>query len=299
MKFLTARYANEEFIGCLTERNTVLNLTKTALIVGTPVPSTLLEGIQLGSRFIDEYHSIIAASNSLDLNELEYDLQDDKLQLLSPIPRPLKNILCVGKNYKEHAIEMGSAADIPEHPMIFTKAPTSVIGHEEDILLHGGVTDSLDYEGELAVVIGKTGRSISEDEAYDYVFGYTVLNDVTARDLQARHKQFFLGKSLDASCPMGPYLVHKSIINDPHALTLTTKVNGEVRQQGNTGDMIFNIPTLISVLSKGMTLEAGDIIATGTPAGVGKGFKPPRYLTKGDVIEISIDQIGTLRNVIS
>jgi 2-keto-4-pentenoate hydratase/2-oxohepta-3-ene-1,7-dioic acid hydratase in catechol pathway len=298
MKFLTAKYEKNEFVGLLLDGNSVLNLTELSFETGLTLPPTLLECIAAEKIFKDYIDILLEAYKDDDTSEFEYQMDDPMLQILSPISRPTKNILCVGKNYKDHAIEMGSVEDIPEHPMIFTKAPTSVIGPGENVLLHEGVTNALDYEGELAVVIGKTGVGIKEEDAYNHIFGYTILNDITARDMQTRHKQFFLGKSLDTSCPLGPYIVHKSEIEDPHNLALQTKVNGEVRQNGYTGDMIFDIPKLIAVLSKGMTLEAGDIIATGTPAGVGKGFKPPRYLKSGDVIEISIDQIGTLRNVV-
>lgn len=299
MKFITAKYGNREFIGLLTEQDTVLNLTKASMDIGIHLPTTLLGGIQLGSTFIEAVQSVITKMESVEPKLVEYKTDDPELYWMAPIPRPTKNILCVGKNYKEHAIEMGSIDDIPEHPMIFTKSPTTVTGHRENVLLHKEITNALDYEGELAVVIGKNGTGIPKEQAYDHIFGYTIVNDITARDLQARHKQFFIGKSLNSSCPMGPTIVHKSVMKDPHCLKLETKVNGEVRQNGDTGDMIFDIPTLIEVLSKGMTLEAGDIIATGTPSGVGKGFKPPRYLKNGDVVEITIDQIGTLRNIIS
>ena len=184
---------------------------------------------------------------------------------------------------------MGSEADIPEHVMVFTKAPTAIIGHGATVDAHQSSTDELDYEGELAVVIGKRGKNISQTEALDYVFGYTIVNDITARDLQQRHKQFFIGKSLDTSCPIGPWIVHHSAIKNPNNLAITTKVNGAIRQDSNTKHFIFPIEEIISVLSQGMTLEPGDIIATGTPAGVGKGFKPPRFLKQGDEIEIYIE----------
>jgi 2-keto-4-pentenoate hydratase/2-oxohepta-3-ene-1,7-dioic acid hydratase in catechol pathway len=218
--------------------------------------------------------------------------------LEAPIPRPDKNIFCIGKNYAEHAIEMGSKADIPEHIMVFTKAPTTVIGPDETVLNHKEVTSQLDYEGELAVIIGKTGRAIPKEEALDYVFGYTIINDVTGRDLQSRHKQFFIGKSLDTTCPMGPWIVHSSAVENPNKLDIQTTVNGEMRQSSNTENFIFPIEEIISVLSRGMTLEPGDIIATGTPAGVGKGFKPPRFLQPGDTVEITVEKIGSLTNSI-
>ncbi|MFS0782922.1 fumarylacetoacetate hydrolase family protein [Bacillus sp. 1P06AnD] len=220
----------------------------------------------------------------------------EEVTFLAPIPRPKKNIFCVGKNYRDHAIEMGSEADIPEHIMLFTKAPTTVIGNRVSIPSHSSLTKQLDYEGELAVVIGKEAKAVSKADAEKYIFGYTIINDVTARDLQERHKQFFIGKSLDGSCPMGPYIVHKTAVEHPIKLQVQTKVNGELRQNGNTEQFIFSIPEVIEVLSKGMTLEPGDIIATGTPAGVGKGFKPPKFLKPGDMIDITVEGIGTLTN---
>lgn len=232
-------------------------------------------------------------------NEGEFLMPLDEVELAAPIPRPRKNIFCIGKNYVDHAKELGSEDDIPDHPIIFSKPPTTVIGPETPVLLHADLTDFLDYEGELAVVIGKTGKGISKEQAYDHVFGYTMINDISARDIQSRHKQFLLGKSLDTACPMGPYIVDKNEISDPQKLYLETKVNGEVRQSASTDLMIFDIPTLIETISAGTTLEAGDIIATGTPAGVGKGMKPPENLKAGDLIEITVEGIGTLKNPVS
>jgi 2-keto-4-pentenoate hydratase/2-oxohepta-3-ene-1,7-dioic acid hydratase in catechol pathway len=293
MKLLTGLYKGKSFIGLLTGEKSVIDLNAVAEHQGKDFPDHLLTGIKQGDVFLSE---IKALSSSSGVSPYTYGM--DEVILLSPIPRPHKNIFCVGKNYRDHAIEMGSEADIPEHIMVFSKAPTTVLGHNAGIPLHAAVTSELDYEGELAVVIGKTGMGISKEEAMDHVFGYTIINDITARDLQQKHKQFLIGKSLDGTCPMGPYIVHHSEITDPHKLAIETKVNGEVRQNGNTSDFIFDIPTMIYELSKGMTLEAGDIIATGTPAGVGKGLKPPLYLKEGDTVEISIEGIGTLRNEI-
>ncbi|UAL48582.1 fumarylacetoacetate hydrolase family protein [Sutcliffiella horikoshii] len=260
-------------------------------------PTTLLEGIEIGEDFI----SIVASLRDwvfTQRNSKDYFIPMEEVRLLAPVPRPRKNIFCVGKNYREHVLEMGGEEDIPEHIMIFTKAPTTVIGHEEIIPLHEDVTGQLDYEGELAIVIGKSGKGIAKEDAMDYIFGYTIVNDVTARDLQKRHKQFFLGKSLDGTCPLGPVIVHKSAIDDPQSLKVKTLVNGEVRQSASTDQVIFSIPEIIATISKGMTLEPGDIIATGTPAGVGKGFDPPRFLTGGDVLEVCIEKIGVLRNTV-
>ena len=217
----------------------------------------------------------------------------DRVRFLAPIPRPTKNVFCMGRNYAEHAREQ--QAEVPEVPVFFTKAPTCVIGHEAPVIYHP-VTKNLDYEVELAVIIGRRGINIPRGKAYDYVFGYTILIDVTARDLQKKHLQWFKGKSLDTFCPMGPWIIHKSAIPDPHNLRIGLRVNGEVRQSANTGIMVFKIPELIEVLSAGMTLEPGDILATGTPSGVAAGFDPPKWLQVGDVIEAEIEGIGVLRN---
>ncbi|MDE3838171.1 hypothetical protein C0966_02065 [Bacillus methanolicus] len=301
MKFATAKDKDGVFVGLLNEENnSVLPLGRAELrhTGEKHFPETMIECIALGEDFIKKVENLIEwANTSGEGKELYIPL--DEVQLLAPIPRPAKNIFCVGKNYAEHAIEMGSKDDIPEHVMVFTKAPTTVIGHQEKVLNHLEVTKELDYEGELAVVIGKAGKAIKKEEALDYVFGYTIINDITARDLQSRHQQFFIGKSLDTTCPMGPWLVHKSEIENPNQLNIQTKVNGEIRQNSNTKHFIFPVEEIISVLSAGMTLEPGDIIATGTPAGVGKGFKPPRFLNPGDVIEITIEKIGTLSNQIA
>jgi 2-keto-4-pentenoate hydratase/2-oxohepta-3-ene-1,7-dioic acid hydratase in catechol pathway len=215
------------------------------------------------------------------------------VRFLSPIPRPAKNIFCVGRNYAEHARERG--AEVPTVPVFFTKPPSAVVGHEAGVIAWP-VTQSLDYEVELAVVVGRRGRNIPRARASDYVFGYTILNDITARDLQKTHSQWFKGKGLDTFAPVGPWIVHKSALPDPHALRISLRVNGEVRQEATTADMVFKIGELIEVLSAGMTLEPGDILATGTPSGVGAGFVPPRWLKVGDVIEAEVEGIGVLRN---
>ena len=226
-----------------------------------------------------------------------------QVKLLAPIPRPARNILCVGKNYREHAREVksirsGSAdeAVIPEFPIIFTKATSSVIGPQEPIPAWLDTADTTDYEGELAVVIGAGGRAIERAAALRHVYGYTIINDVTSRQLQRQHLQWFLGKSLDGFCPMGPVITTADEVEDVTRLRLQTRVNGELRQDGRIADLIFDIPVLIETLSRSMTLEPGDIIATGTPAGVGMGFNPPRFLHTGDVVAITIEPIGTLEN---
>jgi 2-keto-4-pentenoate hydratase/2-oxohepta-3-ene-1,7-dioic acid hydratase in catechol pathway len=227
-------------------------------------------------------------------------------QLVAPIPLPRRNIFCIGKNYAAHAREFqqsgfdatSSGQDVPTAPVVFTKAPSSVIGPEAAILANLDPTNSVDYEGELGVVIGRGGRGISRTDAMDHVFGYTIINDVTARTLQHKHKQWFLGKSIDSFCPMGPTLVTADEIPDPTRLKLETRVNGELRQNAVVSDLIFEISTLIETISRGITLMPGDIIATGTPEGVGIGFTPPKYLKSGDTVAITIDPIGTLTNAV-
>lgn len=230
----------------------------------------------------------------------------DGVKLLAPIPNPPHNILCVGKNYHAHAHEFtksgfdagATAADaIPEYPIIFTKPSSSLSGPYDDIPLWPGLDKAVDYEAELAVVIGKKGRFITADKALDHVFGYTILNDVTARDLQREHRQWFLGKGIDGFGPMGPWIVTKDEL-DISDISLSCRVNGETRQEISTRDLIFDVPTLIETISRSVTLSPGDVIATGTPAGVGIGFDPPRFLTEGDVVEVEIEGIGKIRNVV-
>jgi 2-keto-4-pentenoate hydratase/2-oxohepta-3-ene-1,7-dioic acid hydratase in catechol pathway len=228
---------------------------------------------------------------------------ETSLRLVAPIPRPAKNVFCVGRNYLDHVAEgdraRGQATAPPEHPQFFTKPPTAVIGPGEAIARHAGTTEKLDYEVELAVIIGKAGCNIPADRAYEHIFGYTILNDITGRDLQRRHGQWFKGKGLDRSCPLGPSIIHSGSIGDPQSLNLSLSVNGEIRQSANTRDMIFDIRTIISVLSDGITLEPGDIIATGTPSGVGFAMDPPRFLQVGDRVEAMIAGIGRLSNPIA
>lgn len=218
-------------------------------------------------------------------------------RLLAPIPQPRKNCVMLGINYREHVDEGARARQIevkyPEWPVYFTKPPTSVLGHLGKVI-HHSCTAKLDWEVELAVVIGKKGRNIPQDKAYDHVFGYTVCLDMTARELQRQHGQWFKGKSLDTFCPLGPWIVHKSALAEPQQVRLVCRVNGQVMQDGNTRDMIFDIPTIIESLSSGMTLEPGDIISTGTPSGVGFARVPPVFLKPGDKVEGEVEGIGTL-----
>ena len=226
--------------------------------------------------------------------------------VLAPITQPRRNIFCVGKNYHEHAAEFSksgfdsSAKEgelAPDFPVVFTKPASTVIGPGDAIPSHPEVTSQLDYEAEFAVVIGKAGRGIKKADAFDHIFGYTIVNDFTARDLQKKHRQWFIGKSLDGFCPMGPYLVTNDEV-DAQNLDIKCWVNGELRQNSNTSLLIFDIPTIIETLSAGMTLQPGDVIATGTPAGVGIGFNPPKWLKTGDTIKIEVQGLGVLENAV-
>jgi 2-keto-4-pentenoate hydratase/2-oxohepta-3-ene-1,7-dioic acid hydratase in catechol pathway len=242
----------------------------------------------IGEKDAEEQKRLARAGVLMKLNQVK---------LLAPIPRPAKNVVMLGINYREHVEEGARARALelkyPEWPVYFTKPATSVIGQLGKVVKHK-VTDKLDWEVELAVVIGKKGRDISKSNAYDHIFGYTVCLDMTARELQRNHGQWFKGKSLDTFCPIGPWIVHKSALPDPQRLRLICRVNGEVMQDGNTRDMIFDIATIIESLSGGMTLEPGDIISTGTPSGVGFARVPPVFLKPGDNVEGEVEGIGTL-----
>ncbi len=225
------------------------------------------------------------------------------LRVLAPIPRPRKNVFCVGWNYLEHFEEGAKARpqvqEMPLHPTFFTKVPTTVIGPYDPVPLHAGVTAKLDWEVELGVIIGRGGRNIAEADAMKHLFGYTVVNDVSAREIQRQHgQQWFKGKSLDGSCPMGPWIVTADAVPDPQALRVSCRVNGVTKQDSNTRHMYFRIPRIIAELSAGLTLEPGDVISTGTPAGVGHARTPPEFMAVGDILETEVEGIGLLRNTI-
>ena len=225
------------------------------------------------------------------------------VSLLAPVPRPRRNIFCVGKNYFDHAHEFASSGfdssaakgAIPEAPIIFSKVPECVVRTGDPIRIDASVSTAIDYEAELAVIIGKGGRNITPEAALSHVWGYTIVNDITARDLQGQHSQWLIGKSQDSFCPMGPWAVTADAV-DLADTTVKCWVNGEIRQDSNTKLLIFDVPTIIAALSNGITLQPGDVIATGTPAGVGIGFKPPKYMVPGDVVRVEISGIGTLEN---
>jgi len=226
-----------------------------------------------------------------------------EITLFAPIPRPFRHIICLGKNYEDHAKEVKETIQatqdenlIPKNPIIFTKTAFPAPGDGAKIPLHEHLTKKPDYEAELGVIIGKTIYCATREEVEGAIFGYTIINDLTARDIQVKHAQWFFGKSLDGFCPMGPHIVTRDEIPFPPALDIKCRVNGETRQSSNTSYLIFDIPYIISELSQGITLHAGDIIATGTPAGIGHAMTPPQYLKRGDVVECEIEKIGVLTN---
>ncbi|MBC2287139.1 fumarylacetoacetate hydrolase family protein [Listeria farberi] len=277
MKWLSYSYNGQLNYGALVNENKIIS----AQAIFQDSPATLLDVIKEKPVVPD----IKMAEESIDLADVEIQI---------PFMPP-NNIIAVGKNYYDHVLEMGNRGDIPDHILVFTKSANSLLPHNGEIELHQDITNKLDYEGELAVIIGEKIRDVSEREALSSIFGFTILNDITARDLQKKHKQFYIGKSLDASCPIGPFILEYQP-SEETVFHIETKVNGEVRQSDSTEKFIFNLAKIISDLSKGHTLLPGDIIATGTPSGVGSGMNPPTFLQAGDTVEITIDKIGTLTN---
>ncbi|MBQ0137736.1 MAG: fumarylacetoacetate hydrolase family protein [Kurthia sp.] len=297
MKILSFRINNEISFGPKVKKQeavwNVLAIQK-ELNVLPSFSATIVEGMTYGFEFVEQMRKLVeAAENSENPSAFKHDFSE--IEWLAPIPRTTKNIICVGKNYEDHAIEMGFVKE-SDDLFVFTKAPTAIAADEQTVPVHADVTKELDYEGELAVIIGKKGKNIPAGLAFDYVFGYTIANDISARDLQETYNQFFLAKSLDGACPMGPYLVTKDEIPNPQNLTVVTKVNDEIRQNGTTKDMIHSVEEIIVKISQLVTLEPGDVILTGSPAGVGKAMTPPQFLKAGDTVKISIEGIGTLVN---
>ena len=243
--------------------------------------------------------ALVTNNAAIELSAEEIPLE--QVQWIAPIPQPRRNIFCVGRNYHAHAKELAASVfktsntDPNAWPIVFTKVPECVVGPFDNVKLPTHISQQIDYEAELAVVIGKGGLNITKQEAMSHVYGYTIVNDVTARDVQMRHQQWDLGKSFDTFCPMGPWLVTADEFDGLNA-QVRCWVNGELRQDGNASHMIFDIPTLIETCSRGITLLPGDIIATGTPAGVGMGLMPPRYLQHGDVVKIEIEGLGMIEN---
>jgi 2-keto-4-pentenoate hydratase/2-oxohepta-3-ene-1,7-dioic acid hydratase in catechol pathway len=276
----------------------VLDLPAATRLAGAKdLPVDLLGFIRAGEPALILARSLLASS---DARAALIPL--DQAHLLAPIPRPAKNVFCVGRNYIDHVAEgyraRSAETKLPEFPQFFTKPPTAVIGPDTPFSYDEALTKVLDYEVELAVIIGVTGKDIGREDALSHVFGYTIGNDITARDLQRRHEQWFKGKGLDRSCPLGPWIVTADTVGDYRDLELSLLVNGERRQNAFARQMIFDIPAIIASLSAGITLEAGDIIMTGTPSGVGYAMTPPRPLQVGDIVECDISRIGRLKTEI-
>ena len=286
MKLVTYQYEGNERVGALTADG--------AAILPLPYPdmNTLIES----ASFADLLSAASAAESS------GASVPAAEAVLLAPIPRPRQDIICLGMNYRDHLTEAANydSAFAKERPVTvyFSKRVSQAVAPEGFIERHAGLTERLDYENELAVILGKTARDVKAADAADYIFGYTIVNDVSAREVQTAHKQFYFGKSLDGFTPMGPCITTADELAFPPALTLTTLVNGELRQNSNTSLLLNSIAEIIEELSSGMTLLPGTIIATGTPAGVGMGFDPPKFLASGDVVECTIQGIGTLRNTV-
>ncbi|WP_281929019.1 fumarylacetoacetate hydrolase family protein [Roseibium album] len=303
MRLATVSAGGENICAAVLNDDRLLNLSKAAHHLTGPAAEALKANSML-LLIAGSPETLDTARNLVDDAEagvLDAAILPKGADLLAPIPIIRKNVLCVGRNYAEHITEGDRAqkqqVGVTEYPVFFTKPPTSIVGPGGDVLTFPNVSKQTDYEVELAVIIGTPGRNIAKADAMKHVFGYTILNDISARDVQRRHGgQNFKGKAFDGSCPMGPWIVTADAIDDPHALPISLTVNGEIRQNGNTADMIFDIETLIASLSEGMTLEPGDIIATGTPSGVGYAMDPPSFLKDGDTVVCNISGIGTLTN---
>jgi 2-keto-4-pentenoate hydratase/2-oxohepta-3-ene-1,7-dioic acid hydratase in catechol pathway len=265
-------------------------------------PTSLLELVQAGPAQWQAVAKRFSQINETELSSGDLGQPYDEKIILAPIPRPLKNVLCLGRNYYKHflegAVARGEDEKPPEAPIYFTKAVTTINGPFSPVELDESVTKQLDWEVELGLIIGVGGHKISKEDALNHVFGYTVINDLSARDLQFKHTQWYKGKSLDGSCPIGPIVVTPDELPDPLHVPIRLRVNGVTKQDANTGQMMFDIPTQIWDISQALTLEPGDIISTGTPDGVGAFANPPEFLKVGDIMETEVEGIGTMRNEI-
>ncbi len=299
MRFVTYRTVETEPRLGLLHDGLVIDVEYFGDAIGNDMPSTMLDFIDLGPIALRFLQEAVAAATTADL--VGTSLPEGNVNLLAPIPRPRKNIFGIGLNYTEHIAESARSLDtsneLPQQPVIFSKPPTAVVAWNDPIRHNAKVTQQLDWETELAVIIGSTARQVAERDALNHVFGYTVINDVSARDCR-RAGQWIVSKGQDSFAPMGPCIVTADEIGDPHNLNILTHVNGVEKQNSNTRFMLFNVPQLIADISSVMTLEPGDIIATGTPAGVGAGRNPQEFLWPGDVVECTVEGIGTLRNPI-
>ncbi len=297
MYLLTYTYRNNQNVGFLSKnKNHIIPVENIFKKLNISIPTDMNSIIEFSNdKLIKDIKNILQT-----YNEELFDMSDVKIN--APIPYPKRNLFCLGKNYLDHINEVkhmtNVGVDIPKQPIYFSKTAFPAVGINDNILSHKNITESIDYEVELAIIIGKAGKNIDVNKAEEYIFGYTIANDVSARDLQMSHIQWHKGKCLDTFCPMGPFIVHKSELPLPLDLEIKCSINGEIRQSSKTSNMIFDIPYIISNLSKGITLYPGDIILTGTPSGVGMGFKPPKFLKAGDIIDCYIEKIGTLTNIV-
>lgn len=299
MKLLTYKIQDSEPRLGFIHNNMVVDMEDFGGISNFPLPNDMLELIDMGFEVIEEITNLINDTRDVDFENISYALKD--VEILAPIEKPRKNIIGIGLNYTEHVAESARTLDttgkLPTKPIIFSKPPTTVTGPNTEIIKNTKLTSQLDWECELAVIISKKGKYVPKSEALDYVFGYTVINDISARDCR-REGQWIVSKGQDTFAPMGPFLVTKDEIENPHNLNLSLKVNGIEKQNSNTKFMLFNINDLIEDLSTVFTLEAGDIIATGTPAGVGAGRDPQEWMYDGDVVEATVEGIGTIVNTV-
>ncbi|WP_326909975.1 fumarylacetoacetate hydrolase family protein [Sedimentibacter sp. MB31-C6] len=296
MYFLTYIYKGTESIGLLNKDHTcVIPVQSVFSNLKCEIPTNMIHLIETFNQLnIKDFENTVHQCKDLiDLN---------KIKIMAPIPFPKRNIICLGKNYLDHINEVKSlknvSSDIPSKPIYFSKIAYPAVGHMDYIDSHSDIVKELDYEVELAVIISKKCKNVSKENAEKYIFGYTIGNDVSARNIQTEHVQWHKGKSFDTFSSLGPYIVHKNKISFPPKLEIKSYINGELRQNSNTDSLIFDIPTIINDITSGITLYPGDIILTGTPAGVGAGFNPPKYLKQGDKIDCIIENIGTLTNIV-
>jgi len=293
MRLATCKYNNQVHLSVTQENSVLFPSCSAKWPDGLNSMLQVIDGNEQNLQKLSEIIQKATPEQWIPLSEVE---------LLSPIPRPRQNIMCLGWNYIEHVEETTGktleAPKLPKFPIVFTKAASSMNGPYSDIPVNTAISNKMDWEVELGVIIGKGGKCIPKDNALQHVFGYTIINDISARDFQKRHKQFFLGKSFTGACPMGPWIVTADEIPNPQHLNLKSRVNGNIKQDSNTKYQIFDVATVIESLSQGMMLESGDIIATGTPSGVGYVRDPPEYLMPGDVVECEIESIGKIKNAI-
>jgi 2-keto-4-pentenoate hydratase/2-oxohepta-3-ene-1,7-dioic acid hydratase in catechol pathway len=299
MKLLTYKTQDTEPRLGFIHNNQVIDMQDFGDVSNFPLPNDMLELIDMGFEIIPEITEMIAETPENFFEEIAYEM--DEVTILAPIEKPRKNIIGIGLNYTEHVAESARTLDttgkLPTKPIIFSKPPTTVTATNTEIIKNTKLTSQLDWECELAVIISKKGKYVPKSEALDYVFGYTVINDISARDCR-REGQWIVSKGQDTFAPMGPVIVTKDEIENPHNLNLSLKVNGVEKQNSNTKFMLFNINDLIEDLSTVFTLEAGDIIATGTPAGVGAGRNPQEWMYNGDVVEATVEGIGSIVNTV-